>query len=326
MMRKVVGSIVCALVCVLGTVSPAGALALTPTDWQSRLVSVAPSTSAVRVEVFEGGEAIRVVAAPGHTVVVPGYANEPYLRIDAGGSVEENHNSPTWWSNRTTTGDAPVPDGLPTDPDWVRTGTDGTLTWHDHRIHAMPNVEGETDWTVTFAVDGLPVGARGRLVQLPGHNPAVEALVALLVAVATWFLGRRRARTIAPVAVVAAAAIAVVVAIGEVTAVPAGLDVPVLHLAVAIASLALALLGAALWRRPGRVGMVVTAGAIAVTAWWWALMLPAATAAIIPNSLADPIVRLGLAVVLGLLVSSTTLLVRDGGVVDDAQAVAASPA
>lgn len=290
----------------------ADASTIGPTDWRSVLVSVAPTTSAVRVEVFAGGEAIRIVAAPGHTVTIPGYDGEPYLRITADGTVEENRNSPTWWSNRSSTGGAPAPTDLPTDPDWVRIGTGGGLTWHDHRIHAMPGVTTDTDWTVTFDVDGLPHTARGRLTELPSHTPAVEVLVALVVLVAVWFVGPRRPRTTTGAAMVAAASLATAIAIGETVATPPGLRAPTLHLVVAVGGLVLAVIGVALGRRRPRPATVVLVAAIAAIAWWWALMVPALTAAIVPNAFDDTVVRIGLGIVAGLVIAAAALLVATG--------------
>lgn len=309
--RAFLGGLAALIVLVL-VPATAGATTPTPTDWRSVLVSVAPSSSAVRVEVFEGGEAIRLVVAPGHTVTIPGYSNEPYLRITPDGTVEENRNSPTRWSNRTSTGHAPVPADLPSEPDWVRIGSDGALTWHDHRIHAMSGMGDDTDWTVTFDVDGLPHTARGRLTALPSHAPAIEVLVIVAVAGIVGFVGRRRARVATGASIVAATAIATLLAIGEIVATPPGMDPASVHLVVAVASLALALVGIGLWRTGRRGGTVVAIAAIAVVSWWWVLLLPALTAAIVPSSFTDPVVRIGLALVAGLVVAAAALLVWSG--------------
>ena len=61
-----------------------------PTDFRSEVLSVTPATDAITVSI-EGGDAfVRVVVEPGHEVIVPGYEGEPYLRISADGTVEEN--------------------------------------------------------------------------------------------------------------------------------------------------------------------------------------------------------------------------------------------
>lgn len=318
---------VTAVAFVIGSgMAAADAASLEPTDWRSTLVSVAPASDLVRVEVFEGGEAVRVVVEPGHTLTIPGYANEPYLRVTADGTVEANLRSPTWWSNRSTTGDAPVPDSADASaaPEWKRIGSGGALTWHDHRVHAMPGMEGisaanATDWTVTFDVDGLPHVARGRLSRVPSHSPVPEIVIGVAVAIGVVIVGRRRARSVTSSAVLAGTGLATVLAIGEAVSTPAGMDVPTLHLGTAIASLTLALLATLLRDRTRRTSMVVLVASIAVVSWWWVLLLPTMTAAIVPNAFADPIVRFGLAVIAGLIIAAATLLVWSGAFADDSE-------
>ncbi|MBA3523586.1 MAG: hypothetical protein H0T85_03335 [Geodermatophilaceae bacterium] len=69
---------------------------------------------------------------------MPGYSDEPYLRIGPD-SVQRNVNSPATYLNATPEGDSALP--LRADPsddqDWERVSAEPSLTCHDHRTHWM---------------------------------------------------------------------------------------------------------------------------------------------------------------------------------------------
>ena len=81
-------------------------------------------------------------------------------------------------------------------PEWRTTGHDGRLVWHDHRIHAQDTAEfpGALDWSVPITVDGVAVTIDGRLERIDPPSPLPFVGIAVVVAGATWFLGRHRAR------------------------------------------------------------------------------------------------------------------------------------
>ena len=148
-----------------------------PRDTVSVVESVAPAFPAgVSVDVV-GGDTFLRVRARGHRVEVKGYDNEPYIRIDADGTVSELRGSTTWWLNQGRYGGTVPP--AQTDPpggsaatgEWTVTARNGTAMWHDHRIHWMgkgtpPTVDDEgtvQQWKVPVVVDGTVHTVSGTL-------------------------------------------------------------------------------------------------------------------------------------------------------------------
>jgi hypothetical protein len=110
-----------------------------PTDFRSEVLSVTPATDAITVSI-EGGDAfVRVVVEPGHEVIVPGYDDEPYLRISGDGTVEENLRSMATYYNAERYGTDDIPDIVDNTaaPRWRKIGDGGSWAWHDHRAHWM---------------------------------------------------------------------------------------------------------------------------------------------------------------------------------------------
>ena len=121
-------------------VAPAAADAARPTNYRSTVTGVTPAEPDVDADVTGGDSFLRMRVAPGHVVVVLGYEDEPYLRIDTDGSVDENLRSPASWLNRKRFGStSPLPDDVDATaaPNWRRIGNDGVALWHDHRVHWM---------------------------------------------------------------------------------------------------------------------------------------------------------------------------------------------
>jgi hypothetical protein len=145
---------------------PAAADAARPGDVRSRVTGVEPATPAVRVAVVGGDSFLRLRADPGTEVVVLGYEGEPYLRVQADGTVEVNDRSPARWLNERRLAGVPLPASADAkaEPSWRRTGGGGAVAWHDHRTHWMapsrPDPP-ERDWTVPLLVDGRPVTVMG---------------------------------------------------------------------------------------------------------------------------------------------------------------------
>ncbi|HEV7897260.1 MAG TPA: hypothetical protein VGP31_05395 [Planosporangium sp.] len=182
-----------------------------------------PATTGVTVSVDPGGEWLELSNAGPATVVVLGYTGEPYLRITATGT-EENQLSQTTYLNRALFADSvPTGDsGSSVAPAWKQIGTTGKARWHDHRIHWMgrerppmvatdpthPHLVG--DWAVHATADGTPFEVRGALRWLgkPADagkaTPAQAWLLTLLagmtvvVGVLTIALIRARRRHRAP--------------------------------------------------------------------------------------------------------------------------------
>jgi hypothetical protein len=160
--------------------SPAAADAARPTNYRSTVTGVAPAQPDLVADVTGGDSFLRIRVAAGHRVVVLGYEEEPYLRVGADGSVEENLRSPATWLNRKRYGST---EPLPADadakatPNWRRIGEHGVALWHDHRVHWMsvghpPQLGTATsgrvlDWSVNIEVDDRPAVVTGHLDLLP---------------------------------------------------------------------------------------------------------------------------------------------------------------
>ena len=306
-----------AIVCAHATT--ASSLSLHPTDWQSTIISIAPSTDAVAIDVLNGGEAIRLTAQPGHTALILGYRNEPYLRITADGEVQANLKSPTWWSNKSGTGSGSIPDSADpaAEPEWETINSSGSVAWHDHRLHAMPGVTSGADWTVLVNVDEKPVVIRGQLTKLPSHGPFVELILGLIAAGTIVFLGFRCSWNTALVATLLGAVGAVIVSIGGWTSTPSGFATSWYPLVASILALVLSLSCFVMRAASRRVRVAVMVGAVAALAWWVALNFASLTAVFLPNSFSAGIVRCTIGIVLGIAVGVAIVIVVSGGFTDE---------
>ena len=197
LVRWVVGSVALAAG-VLAAPQVALADAAGPTDYRSEVVSVTPSTDAITVTI-EGGDAfVRVMVVEGHQVIVLGYDDEPYLRISADGTVEENRRSMATYYNAERFGSDDIPDIVDNDatPEWVKIGSGGSWAWHDHRAHWMepePPIgldpgESLPAQIVPMIVNGVPVDVAVQTTLQP--SPSVwPAIFGLLIGMQIVLLG-----------------------------------------------------------------------------------------------------------------------------------------
>jgi hypothetical protein len=225
--RHIVGALAVCLA-VAGQPGVAAADAAGPTNWRSSIVSVSPVTEAVTLSI-EGGDAfVRAVVSPGHELVVLGYSDEPYIRIDGSGAVFENQRSAATYINTRRDGTAAVPATVDADaePDWKQVGEGGAWAWHDHRAHWM----GSTDpigmapgdalpaQVVPLQIDGTPVAVTVVTVLVGGPSwwpAAAGALVGLALIGATL-----RRRTAGAVALLGLGGAALLVGLGEFVSLP----------------------------------------------------------------------------------------------------------
>jgi hypothetical protein len=152
------------------------------------------------VRLLQFGDALEVVNTTGTEVTVPGYSDEPYLRIGPDG-VWRNAHSPATYINLDRFGRVTLPGGADprAQPDWVQVSTEPQYTWHDHRTHWMtegllpPAVAADpsrphtvSEWVVPLRHGDTPVTVAGRLTWQPPPSPALTwALhLALFAAVA----------------------------------------------------------------------------------------------------------------------------------------------
>ena len=113
---------VAALAALLLSAAPAAADPARPTNVGSHVTGITPATDAITVDLLGANAFLQLHVRPGTAVTVMGYESEPYLRIDADGTVEENVNSKATYLNRTLTGTVDIPPtaGPTATPDWRR--------------------------------------------------------------------------------------------------------------------------------------------------------------------------------------------------------------
>ena len=215
---------VAVLAALLLSAAPAAADPARPTNVGSHVTGITPATDAVTVELLGANAFLQLHVRPGTAVTVMGYESEPYLRIGADGTVEENVNSKATYLNRTLTGTVHIPPtaGPTATPDWRRIGGGGTYAWHDHRVHWMASgvPPEEQAWTVPLLVNGTPASIDGWYAAVSAPSAAPWWLVAVAVGIgaglAGWY-GRRRV-TAAAVVVAAALGLPVAIAVGRLPA------------------------------------------------------------------------------------------------------------
>ncbi len=265
------------------TAAPALADPARPTNYSSEITAVTwegEGPLPARVEVVGGDSFLSVTAEPGVAVEVPGYSGEPYIRIDADGTVWLNRNSPAYYINDDRYGNVTTPDTASdeAEPDWVQVADGGSWAWHDHRIHWMtPDVPPAVDpsggaqlaqpWTVPFTVDGTPAEVTGELIWHPSQSALPWVLLVVAAAAVATVVARLG---VAPAGwlVAATGAAAFVVTWGQHSINPPGAGGETLALAAsglaAVAGVVGATLGA---RRPGIGDAPALIGAALLVVW-----------------------------------------------------------
>jgi hypothetical protein len=192
-----------------------------PTNYRTQILAVSPPVPGLQVRVAEIGGTLELVNRTGRQVIVLGARFEPYLRVEAGGGVDENRRSPTWLTSRPPGSPAPRPGRVDpaAPPDWHRIGGGLRVVWHDHRSHWTgpdpPQVRQAPQrrqvvipgWQVPLRVGGQTAVVTGEVVWVPGSSPwpwvGSAAALAAAVAGAAW---RPRRRGVLVAALLAAVA------------------------------------------------------------------------------------------------------------------------
>lgn len=215
-----------------GLARPALADPARPSNYESIVEGIDPATDAADFEVTGGDAFLMVTVRPGHSVAIPGYFGEPYIRVDPDGGVWVNRDSPALYINEDRFGDAAAPPGVDGigEPTWEQAGSDGVYAWHDHRSHWMsrdlpPTVAGDTrqtvfPWEIPVTIDGVDSVVSGELVWIPSAmrwSPVLAGVIALL---ALTFSPRKWMTVMAFLAAVAAT-IGVVVVVAQNAGTPA---------------------------------------------------------------------------------------------------------
>jgi hypothetical protein len=186
-------------------------------NYRSNITSVTPNVPGVSLQVLEFADRLLLTNHSGHTVTIYGYAGEPYARVLANGTAEQNVRSPATYLNTNFYADVAVPPSAnpSAPPKWVVVDRTGQFEWHDHRIHWMaptvpPEVKNKSKRTLIFNWNvPIEVGARkgavaGQLFWTPENSKASVAVIVLGVLIVVLgllfvlFVRRRRTRTPLP--------------------------------------------------------------------------------------------------------------------------------
>jgi hypothetical protein len=185
-------------------------------DYRSNITGVTPNAPGLSVEVLEFADRLLLVNHTGKTVTIYGYDDEPYARVLANGTAEQNVRSPATYLNRSFYGDINVPPiaDPSAPPKWEVVDRTGQFEWHDHRIHytspvVPPQVKDKSkrtlifNWRVPIEVGARKGAISGQLFWTPEGSKAATAVIVLGVAIAllgllfVLFVRRRRARLLA---------------------------------------------------------------------------------------------------------------------------------
>jgi hypothetical protein len=164
--------------------------------YSSKVLSISPAMPGLQASVEDGDEELELVNSTGKTILVYGYAHEPYLRIGPNG-IFENRLSPATYLNQDRFGKTKLPAHVSPKaaPQWRRVASGTTYSWHDHRIHWMspippPAVQKDKgkpshifDWKVQATADGKPIAISGTLDWVPPAGKGMSATVKALIGV-----------------------------------------------------------------------------------------------------------------------------------------------
>jgi hypothetical protein len=183
-------------------------------NYRSNITSVTPAAKGLSVQVLEFADRLLLTNHTGKTVTIYGYQGEPYARVLANGTAEQNVRSPATYLNTSFYGNVTVPSSADPSaaPRWEVVDRTGQFEWHDHRIHWMspltpPEVKHKSkltlifDWQVPIEVGTRKGAISGQLYWTPESSKASIAVIVLGVAIAAvgllfvLFVRRRRSRT-----------------------------------------------------------------------------------------------------------------------------------
>jgi hypothetical protein len=182
-------------------------------NYRSNITTVTPNAPGLSLEVLEFADRLLLRNHTGKTVTIYGYQGEPYARVLANGTAEQNTRSPATYLNTSFYGNVTVPTSAnpSAPPHWVVVDRTGQFEWHDHRIHWMspltpPQVKDKGkrtlifDWQVPIQVGTQQGAVDGQLFWTPESSKASTAVIVLGVAIAVFgllfvlFVRRRRSR------------------------------------------------------------------------------------------------------------------------------------
>jgi len=184
--------------------------------YRSNITAITPRVPGLSIEVLEFADRLLLRNHTGKTVTIYGYEGEPYARVLANGTAEQNVRAPATYLNTNFYADVTVPPTASSSapPKWEVVDRTGQFEWHDHRIHWMspvppPNVKNKStrtlifNWKVPIEVGATKGAIDGQLFWTPESSRAPLAVIVLGVVIVlaglafVVFVRRRRARAAA---------------------------------------------------------------------------------------------------------------------------------
>jgi uncharacterized membrane protein len=154
-----------------------------------------PDGVPLEAEVVDGDRKLWLRAPSSSTLIVLGFQREPYIRFDPSG-VELNLRSPTAYLNQPRPQYASRPMSVSAPPDWKRATHAHAYSWHENRLHAL---------------ERLVYGGDARIVGRWSVPVRLGRSVSVIAGTLSYVPGPRR--WVWPVAVIAAAAVALAAAV-----------------------------------------------------------------------------------------------------------------
>jgi len=162
-------------------------------NFLSQIDRLDPAVDGVTVTVLNRDDRLLLQNTSGEDVLVKGYTEEPYARIDADGTVWVNTDSEAYYINDERDGKVEVPPSADSkgEPRWEEVSRSGRFEWHDHRMHWMSEADPEAvrdkdvrtevfDWRVPIEVGGRDVAIAGTLFWTPVASASAIPLPAIL--------------------------------------------------------------------------------------------------------------------------------------------------
>jgi hypothetical protein len=161
-------------------------------DYRSNITAIAPKVPGLSVEVLEFADRLLLRNHTGKTVTIYGYEGEPYARVLANGTAEQNVRARATYLNTNFYAQVTVPPiaNSSAAPKWEVVDRTGEFEWHDHRIHWMSpvppaDVKNKSkrtlifNWEVPIEVGNTKGAVDGQLFWTPGNSKAPLAVMIL---------------------------------------------------------------------------------------------------------------------------------------------------
>jgi hypothetical protein len=167
-------------------------------NMESVVRAITPHTAGISIQVLSRDDRFELTNRSSQPIVIYGYNDEPYARLLADGTVEQNTSSPAYFLNQERDASVTVPKSADAKapPTWKVLDKTHTFQWHDHRMHYMgtgvpPSVKDTKkrqkidDYTIPIKIGAGKGAIEGTLWWTPQKNggPPAGAIGGLVVLV-----------------------------------------------------------------------------------------------------------------------------------------------